>query len=502
VNLVELLERNAHKFAGKDSLRAGGKALSYAALWEEARRAAGLLQSWGVGRGDRVAIMSHNTLAFPVAWYGAILAGAATVPINHKLAAPEVAYILDHSEAKVFLFDGALAAVAGAVPTAARRAALDSDAPGFERFDRALAGAAPFTPVPIDDDDAAEILYTSGTTGRPKGCVHGHRNVISAAITGALAVKLDEGDRLLMAMPIWHSSPLNNWFLGAQYVGATTVLLREYHPLHFLQAVQGERCTVYFGSPVSYLLPLQVPDFDQFDLGSMRAWIYGGGPIGADTARMLAQRYRSDRFYQVYGMTEAGPTGTVLLPSEQVAKAGSIGRTALPGADLAVMKSEQEEAGPGERGEIWLRADSMMQGYLDDPEATARAFVRGWYRTEDVARVDADGYLFIVDRTRDMIIVGGENVYSRAVEDALSSHPGVAQVAVVGRPDREWGETVVAFVVRTRGARVDGPELATFLADRLARYEIPREWVFVDSLPVTPTGKVMKYVLRKQLAAG
>jgi feruloyl-CoA synthase len=502
MNLVEMLERNAHKLAGKDCLRAAGKTISFAGMRTEARRAAGLLQSWGVRRGDKVAIMSHNTLAFPVAYYGVILAGAAVVPVNHRLAAPEVSYILGHSEARVFLFDGALQAVAGAVTTDARRASLDSDAPGTESFEGAMAGAPAFSPVELGDDDVAEILYTSGTTGKPKGCVHSHRNVIAAAITAALAVKMDESDRLLMAMPLWHSSPLNNWFMGAQYVGATTVLVREYHPLHFLQAVQDEKCTVYFGAPISYILPLQVvPTFDRFDLSSMRAWIYGGGPIGTDTARLLAQRYKSDRFYQVYGMTEAGPTGTVLLPAEQVAKAGSIGRTALPGADLAVMKSEHQEAGPGETGEIWLRADSMMKGYFKDPEASAESFTRGWYRTGDVVRVDADGYLFIVDRTKDMIIVGGENVYSKAIEDVLTSHPGVAQAAVVGRPHREWGETVVAFVVPAKGAEVGEEDLRSFLADKLARFEVPREFRFVESLPITPTGKVMKFKLREQLVA-
>jgi feruloyl-CoA synthase len=501
MNLIELLERNARKFAGKDAVRAAGKAVTFAGLLEEARRAAAVLQSWGVRKGDRVAIMSHNTLAFPIAYHGAILAGAAVVPVNHKLAPAEVGYILDHSEARVFLFDGALAAVARSVQTGAREASLDSAAPGVERFEDALPGAPAFAPVDVGDDDVAEILYTSGTTGKPKGCLHPHRNVIAAAITGALAVKLDESDRVLVAMPLWHSSPLNNWFMGAQYVGATTVLLREYHPLHFLQAIQDERCTVYFGAPISYILPLQmIPTFDQFDLRSMRAWIYGGGPIGADTARMLAQRYRSDRFYQVYGMTETGPTGTVLLPAEQVAKAGSIGRTALPGADLVVMRTEQEEARPGETGEIWLRADSMMKGYFKDPEASARAFTRGWYRTGDVARVDADGYLFIVDRIKDMISVGGENVYSKVVEEALAGHPGVAQVAVVGRPHPEWGETVVAFVVPAKGATLTEDGLQGFLADKLARYEIPREVRFVESLPLTPTGKLMKFKLREQLA--
>lgn len=320
-----------------------------------------------------------------------------------------------------------------------------------------------------------------------------------AGITGALAVRYRADDRVLVAMPIWHSSPLNNWFMAAQYLGATTVLLREYHPQHFLEAVQEERCTVYFGAPISFLAPLSFPTFDDYDLSSMRAWIYGGGPIDAENAELLMRKYRSDNFYQVYGMTEAGPSGTTLFPAEQVEKAGSIGRTALPGADIKVMKDDFEPAGPGEVGEIWLKAESMMIGYHDDPEATKQAFTDGWYRTGDVARVDEDGYLYIVDRIKDMIVTGGENVYSKEVEDVLAAHPGVAGAAVVGKPHPQWGETVVAMIVRSPDSTVSGDELTTFLRERIAQYKIPREYKFVEELPYTPTGKVKKYVLRAEL---
>src|SRR5450756_690338 len=227
--------------------------------------------------------------------------------------------------------------------------------------------------------------------------------------------------------------------------------------------------------------------------------IYGGGPIDAETARVLMHKYQSDRFYQVYGMTEAGPTGTTLFPSEQVSKAGSIGRTALPGAGLKVMKSPTEEAPAGEVGEIWLTADSMMVGYFDGPQATERAFVDGWYRTGDVARVDEDGYLFIVDRIKDMIVSGGENVYSKEVEDAIASNPEVAEVAVVGKPHPVWGETVAALVVPKKNGGLTVDDLKSFLAERLAKYKIPRVFRFVDALPYTATGKVMKYQLRDQL---
>ncbi len=502
MNLVELIDRNSRQLARKEALRVRGSGYAYVELRSRAESVAARLQGWGVSRGDRVAIMGQNTPDFVFALLGALKAGAVVVPVNHKLTAGEVAYILEDSGAKVFLFDGTLAPVARDIPGTLRKAALDSPAEGFDRLDTGVEAAGAFRPVEVSDGDIAEILYTSGTTGRPKGCMLAHRAVVMAAVTGALAVHLDEDDRMLMAMPIWHSSPLNNWFFGTAYVGGTTVLLREYHPLHFLETIQAERCTVYFGAPISYLLPLQmIPDFDRYDLSSMRAWIYGGGPIAPETVRELTARYRSDRFYQVYGMTETGPTGTVLRPKDHRSKAGSIGCRALPGADLRLMKNETDEAGPGETGEIWLKADSVMAGYHRNPEATKAAFRDGWYRTGDVARMDADGYLYIVDRLKDMIVTGGENVYSKEVEDAIAEHGKVREAAVIGVPHPAWGETVVAYVVPVAGESLDGEELASFLASRLARYKIPKVFRFVDELPHTPSGKVMKYKLREEHSA-
>ncbi len=501
MNLVQLVDLNARKFGDKDCLRYEGQSYSFTRVKEDAEKVAGLLQSWGVKKGDRVGLMSFNTPDYVKAFYGILKAGAVVVPINHKLAAPEAEYILEHSESKAFFFDATLAEVAGKVGSGGKKVAIGGEAEGYDSLAGQLAASLPdYVPVEISDEDYAEILYTSGTTGKPKGCLHSHRNVVFAGITGALCMKMDEHDRMLMAMPIWHSSPLNNWFIGAQYVGACTVLLREYHPLHFLQAIQEEKCTIYFGAPVSYLLPLQmIPNFEEYDLSSMRCWIYGGGPISSDVALRLMESYESDNFYQVYGMTESGPTGTVLYPEEQVKKAGSIGCKALPGADILVMKNESEEAGPGETGEIWLKADCMMEGYYKDPEATREAFHQGWYKSGDVARVDEDGYLFIVDRTKDMIVSGGENVYSKEVEDALATHPDVVEAAVVGKPHEEWGEMVTAFIVIKEGSELNEDALKEHLTAHLAKYKIPREMHFVQELPHTPTGKVKKFELREQL---
>ena len=499
MNLVGMLDMNARKFGEKDCLRYNGRSFSFRECKEIAERTASFLQSRGIRKGDKVAIMSQNTPAFVFLFYGIVKAGAVVVPINHKLTPPEVQYIVDHSESKMVFFDGSLGPVASKVSAAGDRVAMDSPVEGFEQFESLLEKAGEFDPVEVSDDDIAEILYTSGTTGKPKGCLHTHRSVTMAGATGALAVKLDQQDRLLMAMPIWHSSPLNNWFMGTQYVGGVTVLIREYHPLHFLQTVQNEKCTVYFGAPISYIMPFQlIPQFKEFDLTSMRCWIYGGGPMAADTARKVMDAYRSDNFYQVYGMTEAGPTGTVLFPHEQVSKAGSIGNKALPGADMIVVKTDGQQAGPGDVGEIWLRSDSMMKGYFENDDATREAFQDGWYKTGDMVRIDEDGYLFIADRLKDMIVTGGENVYSKEVEDVIISFPQVMEAAVVGFPNADWGETVTAFIVPQKDQQVDPESIKLFLADKLAKYKIPKSFHIVESLPHTPTGKIMKFQLREQ----
>ncbi len=497
MNITQVLDINSKKFGSQDCLRADERSWSYLETREHAERVAAVLQKIGVGKGDKVAIMSQNTPAFVFTFYGILKAGGSVVPINHKLAAPEVDYILNHSESKIFFFDGSLAEIARKVPAAVQKISIDSPSDGFEQLENLLSHAPQFEPVPIADSDIAEILYTSGTTGKPKGCLHTHRGVVMAGITGAMAMKLDENDRLLMAMPIWHSSPLNNWFMGMQYVGGVTVMIREYHPLHFLQAVQKEKCTVYFGAPISYILPIQmIPKFKDFDLSSMRCWIYGGGPMAADTARMVMQSYGSNNFYQVYGMTEAGPTGTTLFPRDQVTKAGSIGNKALPGADLRVVRTDGKKAEPGDIGEIWLQADSMMLGYYKNPEATKTVFNGAWYKTGDLARIDDDSYLYIVDRLKDMIVTGGENVYSKEVEDAIAGLSGVMEAAVIGKPHPDWGETVVCFIVPKKGETLDPEVLRKTLSDKLAKYKIPREFNIVDELPHTASGKVMKFTLR------
>lgn len=499
MSLLHALLSTARSTPDKPLLRHEGQTVTYAEMAARSRQAADLLQQAGVGPGERVALMCLNTPAFIECLFGAWRLGAAVVPINHKLMAPEVDYILRHSESKVLVFDAALAGTAQALQAPLRKLSTEGDVSGVANYDRLRPAHAGVDGAPVAEDDLAEVLYTSGTTGRPKGCLHTHKTVTLAAMNAALAVSITRDERMLMAMPIWHSSPLNNWFGGTVYMGGCVVLMREYHPQKLLQTIQDEGVTAYFGAPVSFFAPLQVvPDFARYTLSSVRCWLYGGGPIGAEMSRKLAQAYGSGQFFQVFGMTETGPLGSALYPEEQLSKAGSIGRAAAPGIELKVVKADGQDARPGETGEIWLRGPSVMKGYLNDPEATRAAFsTDGWYRSGDLVRIDEDGYLFVVDRMKDMIVTGGENVYSKEVEDVLSTHPAVADVAVVGQPHPEWGETVVAHVVLKPGQQVDGEGLSAFLADKLARYKVPRVFQFSEALPRTPTGKLQKFLLRK-----
>ncbi|MBY4569861.1 fatty-acid--CoA ligase [Gordonia sihwensis] len=505
MHLTATLERSARLNPTKAAVVHGEEEITYSELLDRARRAASVLIGAGVGPGDRVAVMTYNTPGFVVAAFGAWFAGAALVPVNHKFAAPEVAYALEHSGAVVGVVSGSLAETAVAGAPGFRWFTTESAHDGMPDFDESVRAAAPVPgAVDSDLDSVAQVLYTSGTTSSPKGCLHTHRTLSGLAPALAATLGFTQDERFLLAMPIWHAAPLNDWLLTMIALGATTVLMREFHPAELLPAVERYRITAFFGSPIAYLLPVQLADagaldFADHDLSTVSKWLYGGASLGEATARRLVAAYRSDRFFQVYGMSEMGPAGTALYPHEQLAKAGSIGRGPMVGVDLRLVDADGRDVGPGDTGEIWLRGDTRMIGYLNNETATADCFVGDWFRTGDVARMDRDGYLYIVDRLKDVIIVGGENVHSQEVEEVLRAHPRLADVAVIGRPHPEWGETVVAMCVTVDGTELTLDEVREFLDDKLARYKLPREVVTVETLPRNPSGKILKHVLRGQV---
>ncbi|MFI6940352.1 class I adenylate-forming enzyme family protein [Streptomyces sp. NPDC050418] len=503
MHLSALLDSAVRSAGDKDAVVYGAQRWTYREFAAAARRAATVLTEAGLRPGDRLAVMTYNTPAFLLAAFGAWYAGATLVPVNHKLQTGEVERQLKHCGARLALVDAEIGERATDAEAEVRWLVShpDADVQPADSFEALVAAADPWSGTHGPDSEIAQILYTSGTSGTPKGCVHTHRGIALAATYSAAAVPLQRDERFLICMPIWHASPLNNWTLSTLLLGATVVLQREYEPRLMLETIERERITALFGAPIALIAPVQaVPDFASFDLTSVRAWIYGAGPLDADTARRLMKAYGSENFHQVYGMSEMGPVGSSLTPAEQVVKAGSIGRGGMPGVDLRVVRPDGSDAAAGESGEIWLSADTRMVGYLDDEAATAEVFAGEWYRSGDVGRVDEDGFVTIVDRMKDMIITGGENVASQEVEGVLRGHPDVLDVAVVGRPHPQWGETVVAFVVPRAGTAPGPDEIREWLEPRLAKYKIPRELVLREALPRTPSGKITKHVLRDELA--
>ncbi|QBQ40503.1 class I adenylate-forming enzyme family protein [Sphingobacterium psychroaquaticum] len=506
MNLLDIFDSNVRKYGNKDFLRYNNQSESYTEVYEKSLQVASFLHKNGIKPDDKVALFCYNTPSFIWFLFGAWRLGATVVPINHKLKSAELDYILRDSDTKLLLFDAALVDIVQEVTFSIPMVSTQGKVSDFFEIDTTLKD---YMPLPLSDsfplthDSPAQILYTSGTTGAPKGCVMPHFSVYMAAQVAATTLGLSRDERLLLAMPIWHSSPLNNWFGATLYLGGTVVLLREYSPLQMLETIEREKITLYFGAPISYILPLRtVPNFGNYDLSSVRRWAYGGGPISEDISRKISLAYRSNNFYQVFGMTETGPTGIVLYPEEQLHKAGSIGKYALPSVSIKVVDEQGNEVPNGSIGEIWIKAFSCMAGYYKNPQASQDAFTDdGWYITGDIARKDKDGYLYIVDRKKDIINTGGENVYSKQVEDALLLHPDIVDAAVIGTPHHEWGETVTAILVTNKIDPISPDKIATFLGKHLPTYRIPKIYHFTDALPRTPSGKVQKFVIKEQFIA-
>jgi feruloyl-CoA synthase len=446
--------------------------------------------------------MTYNEPEFVITAFATWMLGGIFVPINHKFAAPEAEYMLNHCGATHGVVSPELHDTA---TQAAPHVQWMTTAPETGLLNH-LSDHAIFEETHEQDQDAALILYTSGTTSSPKGCVHTHDGISRLLPLIALSLDYHRNTRTLVAMPIWHSAPLNVSTMPTLFVGGTVILQREYHPIETMKLLGAQRATAFFGPSIAFLAPLQFAvqagmNFADFDFSTMESWTFGGAPIDEATTRKIIENYQPGTHRQLYGMSELGPAGSELRPEDQLRKAGSIGNYAMLGVDMRVVKADQTDAGPGETGEIWFKTDTRMKEYLHNPEATRDAFVGDWYRTGDIARVDDEGYFYIVDRLKDIIIVGGENVFSLEVEEAIAKHPRVADVAVVGQPDPDWGQQVAAFVVTSDGEELEQSDLQGFLIEHIARYKIPRFVYTVEELPRNPSGKLLKHVLREKISS-
>lgn len=503
MNLYKILDFAADRFPNKDALIWDDGKMSYKELQKNSNRLANYLLKNNFQKGEKVSLIFYNTSEMIVGIFGVLKAGGVIVPISYKSQPPEIQYLVEHSNSTFIIYDQALSDVVskGTINNKQIKKLISIEAGSKDNqhsyTDITKDSSDKEPSVKIKMNDVAEIIYTSGTTGDPKGCVLTNYNVFLVAMMAAATFGFDVKTRTLHAMPLYHSAPLNLMMFGTMLVGGTHILLREYHPQYFLDIIEKHKATHTFAAPIAILMPMQLPNFNSYNLSSIRLWVYGGGPISKENAKIIIEKYKTEKFMQVYGLSESGPNGSYLLPEDQVTKAGSIGFCGTMNTHLKVVNENGDDVKVNEVGEIIIRSETNMKEYYNNPSATSKTIINGWIYTGDLAIRDEDNYIYIVDRKKDMIVSGGENVYTKEVEDALQKHPSILLAAVFGVPHPQWGETVVAAIVLKPNTNITTDEITEFLQDKISKYKIPKTIKFYTNLPLTPTGKVIKYQIKK-----
>jgi long-chain acyl-CoA synthetase len=492
-NLISVFDRVTSERADHPAVRMDDLVLDYSQLREAAGRVVSLLSTLGVVPGDRVGIMLPNVPAFPIAFYGALASGAVVVPMNPLLKSREVSFYLGNSGAKVlFAWHGAAEEAAkGAAATGT--AVVTVEEPDMSSV---LAGLlAVHVRADRADDDDAVILYTSGTTGQPKGAQLTHANLArNAELTVETLIGTTPDDVVMGCLPLFHVFGLTCGLNATIAGGGTLTLLPRFDAGKALGIIARDRVTVFEGVPTMYAAMLHHPDSATADVTSLRTCVSGGAALPVEILHSFEKTFGC-MILEGYGLSETSPVASFNHPNTE-RKPGSIG-TPVRGVEMRLVGPDGADVPPGEVGEIAIRGHNVMRGYWGKPEATAEAIPDGWFRTGDLARVDEDGYYFIVDRKKEMIIRGGYNVYPREIEEVLYEHPAVAEAAVVGLAHDDLGEEVGAAVALKPGATATPEELRDYVKQRVAAYKYPREVWLVDELPKGPTGKILRREVRR-----
>jgi fatty-acyl-CoA synthase len=506
--LGDLLRRTAARRPDKTALICGDVHWTFAELDRVCTRCAAGLRGLGIGAGDHVAILSRNSHAVAALRFALARLGAVLVPINFMLTASEIAYILRHADAR-------LLAVGPDLVELGRRAAADTPVerllwlPGEEPADSPsdlitfadlCASDTPLPEADIDGRSLAQIIYTSGTESRPKGAMLTHESVITEYVSCIVEGEIAEGDTLVHAMPLYHCAQLDVFLGPAIYVGASGVITAKPTADNILALIERHRANSFFAPPSVWIALLRSPGFDRADLSTLRKGYYGAAIMPVEVLKEMGRRLPDVRLWNFYGQTEIAPLATVLKPEDQVRKAGTAGRAVL-NVETRVVDDAMVDVAAGQVGEIVHRSPQLLQGYFKDPERTAAVFDGGWFHSGDLATVDTEGYITVVDRKKDMIKSGGENVASREVEEHIFRLDAVSEVAVVGLPDPYWIEAVTAVIVVKPGQTLAEETVIAHCREVMAHFKVPKRVVFVDSLPKNPSGKLLKRELRATLAA-
>jgi acyl-CoA synthetase (AMP-forming)/AMP-acid ligase II len=480
----------------------GEERISYREMATRAASLAAGLHDQGLGVGDVVGLLSHNCPEFIEAIFAANYIGAIAMPINWRLAAAEVRYILEHSEARALVCDGSLVDVANeamkGIEATLVRTCVSQPAPeGWmslsdlrlepNSMQRSIAAA----------DDIHRLMYTSGTTGRPKGVMITHANLAWKNLAHIIEFGFTSVDLGLACGPLYHVGALDLTTTSLIATGATTIIHPTFEASAVVDELERSRVTTVWLAPAMINAIMSLPDIEQRDLSSVRLVINGGEKMPIPLIERLQRTFPAAWFADAYGLTETVSGDTFLDRDSMMTKLGSVGRPCLY-LELDIWDEEGNSLPPDQRGEVVLRGPKVFKGYWRDPQATAAAFAGGWFHTGDIGVRDDDGYLYVVDRLKDMIVSGGENIAGSEVERVLYEHDGVLETAVVGRPDDRWGEVPVAFVVLQPNANTSATELIEHCGRELARFKVPKEIIFLDALPRNPSGKVLKRELRDE----
>lgn len=496
----DMLRRSAERFPNKPAILWQGSSLSYRALNEAANRLANRLIGLGLRKGDKVGILCRNRPEYGVAFFGVARSGGVLVNVSVLYAPDELQYVLDKADVETLLYDELFAEKVAAVrpnlPKLKRVVRIGGAVEGEPAFQDFIAEAsADYPSVGLLEDDPFCMTYTGGTTGRPKGVLASHRNRDITAHTVMVEEAIDERDVVGIVTPLFHVAALNIMFQPAVLAGASSTFLSKWNPADFAAMARATGMTAAFMVPTQVAMVVSDPAFDPANFTTWRKLSFAGAPMPDWVQREMLEKLPDVRMTQIYGQSEMGVL-TALRHWYLPEKLGSVGRQAY-NVDVALVDREGRPVKPGEIGEIVSRGDNVMLEYYKEPEQTAAFRRHGWAWTGDVGTIDEDGFITLIDRSKDMIISGGENVYPKEIENVLYEHPAVAECAVFGVPDDKWGEVPAAYVQLKAEAAISEEELVTHCAERLARFKRPRIVKFVRDFPKTPIGKIQKNILRE-----
>jgi fatty-acyl-CoA synthase len=501
-NLAKQILRQADLAPERTALIFEGHKSTYGEFAHKIRRLARLLKQSGVCIGDRVAFLGFNQPAFLETMLATISLGAVFVPLNFRLTGQELKFIINDAGVHTLITDATLSETINDVRSelpCRHYFSVEGGCENFNDLETAISQLEPLeNTVFCDAHTTLLIMYTSGTTGLPKGAMLSHGNIIWNNVNASYAFGSARGDVALTAAPLFHIGGLNVMTIATLQAGNPLVLLRHFDPAATLDAISEHGVTHMFGAPAMFLFMSQHPSFGSADLSSVKMFIVGGGPVPEPLIRLYGER--GITFCQGYGLTETSPFSAFLGPERCLDKIGSAGLPPVM-SDLRIVDSQNQPVAAGERGEVCCKGPNIMKGYWNRPEASAEAIdAEGWFHSGDIGYLDEEGYLYICDRVKDMVISGGENVYPAEVESVLYQHPDIAEVAVIGLPDPKWGEAVTAVVALNPNTSLTLESLREFATPLLARYKLPLGLHIVDQLPRNPAGKVLKFKLREQFS--